>query len=147
MLAIDPIDGTSSYVLGLPMFGSLLSLLIDGEPVFGCIHLPALRETTFAASGHGCWCSHAGARPRRVHVGAPRRLSQAKVGMTCVKERSWLDQPGGLQAARLARRVGRLRMVGGCVQGETARILERTSIVAASSVRLRREICSAARER
>ena len=184
---VDPIDGTSSYVLGLPMFGSLLSLLIDGEPVFGCIHLPALRETTFAATGHGCWYSHAGARPRRVHVGAPRRLSQAKVGMTCVKERSWFDQPGGPQAARLARRVGRLRMVGDCVQyallcrgtldaavdpfmkpwdigalvpcvleaggsisdlqGETARILERTSIVAASSVTLRRELCSAARER
>ena len=48
---VDPIDGTASYVLGMPMFGSLLSLLIDGEPVFGCIHLPALRETTYAATG------------------------------------------------------------------------------------------------
>jgi histidinol-phosphatase len=52
---IDPIDGTASYVLGLPMFGTLLSLLIDGEPVFGCIHLGALKETTYAAQGHGCW--------------------------------------------------------------------------------------------
>src|SRR3569833_3485720 len=54
---LDPIDGTASYVLGMPMFGSLLSLLIDGAPVFGCIHLPALKETTYAAIGHGCWLS------------------------------------------------------------------------------------------
>jgi histidinol-phosphatase len=182
---IDPIDGTSSYVLGLPTFGSLLALLIDGEPVFGCIHLPALGETTFAGIGHGCWYSRAGAAARRVRVGAPRRLSRAKVGMTSVKERSWLNRPGGREAATLTRRVGRLRMAGDCVQyallcrgildaavdpfmrpwdiaalvpcvleaggsisdlrGETARILERTSIVAASSAGLRREICRAAR--
>ena len=181
---IDPIDGTAAYVLGLPMFGSLLSLLVDGEPVFGCIHLPALRETTFAATGHGCWHSRGGARPRRVRVGAPRPLSQAKVGMTSVKERSWVDRPGGRKVAMLAREVGRLRMVGDCVQyallcrgvldaavdpfmqpwdigalvpcvleaggsisdlhGETSRLLERTSIVAASSTGLRREICRAA---
>jgi histidinol-phosphatase len=184
---IDPIDGTSAYVLGLPMFGSLLSLLVDGAPVFGCIHLPALRETTFAGTGHGCWYSHGGAKPRRVHVGAPRPLSQAKVGMTSVKERSWLDRPGGPEVAMLARKVGRLRMVGDCVQyallcrgvldaavdpfmrpwdigalvpcvleaggsisdlqGQSAHILERTSIVAASSAGLRREICRAARGR
>jgi histidinol-phosphatase len=184
---VDPIDGTSSYALGLPMFGALLSLLVDGEPVFGCIHLPAMGETTFAATGHGCWYAAAGARPRRVHVGVARRLSQARVGMTSVKERSWLQRPGGRQVATLAHRVGRLRMVGDCVQyallcrgmldaavdpfmrpwdigalvpcvleaggsisdleGQTSRILERTSIVAASSVGLRRAICGAARRR
>src|SRR5580658_6436460 len=67
---IDPIDGTASYVLGLPMFGTLISLLIDGEPVFGCIHLSALRETTYAARGHGCWLKYEGASARRVRVSA-----------------------------------------------------------------------------
>lgn len=113
---VDPIDGTASYVLGMPMFGSLLSLLIDGEPVFGCIHLPALRETTYAAIGHGCWFSHEGAKARRVRVASPRPLSQAKVGMTAVKERPWLERPGGQAVAALAQQVGRLRMVGDCVQ-------------------------------
>jgi histidinol-phosphatase len=113
---VDPIDGTASYVLGMPMFGSLLSLLVDGEPVFGCIHLPALRETTYAAIGHGCWLSQAGGKARRVHVATPRRLSQAKVGMTSVKERPWLKRPGGRSVAALAQQVGRLRMVGDCVQ-------------------------------
>ncbi|HTY51226.1 MAG TPA: inositol monophosphatase family protein, partial [Steroidobacteraceae bacterium] len=90
---VDPIDGTASYVLGMPMFGTLLSLLIDGEPVFGCIHLPALGETTYAAAGSGCWLSRGGGKGRRVRVADPKRLSQAKVGMTGVKERSWYRKP------------------------------------------------------
>jgi histidinol-phosphatase len=113
---VDPIDGTASYVLGMPMFGSLLSLLIDGEPVFGCIHLPALRETTYAAIGHGCWLSRDGGKPRRVRVAQPRPLSQAKVGMTAVKEHAWVKRPGGRAVVDLAQHVGRLRMVGDCVQ-------------------------------
>jgi len=113
---VDPIDGTASYVLGLPMFGTLVSLLIDGVPVLGVIHLPALGETTYAAIGHGCWLLRAGGRPKRVRVSAAQPLARAKVGMTSVKEHAWYGEPGGLEVARLARKVGRLRMAGDCVQ-------------------------------
>jgi len=113
---VDPIDGTASYVLGIPMFGTLIALAVDGQPVFGCIHLPALRETTYAATGHGCWLVRPGARARRVHVATPRSLDEAKVGMTGFKERSWLERSGARAVAELAFRVGRLRMVGDCVQ-------------------------------
>lgn len=113
---VDPIDGTASYVLGMPMFGTLIGLIIDGEPVFGCIHLPALRETTYAASGHGCWLVRPGGKPRRVHVAPGRPIGDAKVGMTSFKERSWLKQRGAREVAGLALKVGRLRMVGDCVQ-------------------------------
>jgi histidinol-phosphatase len=113
---VDPIDGTASYVLGMPMFGTLIALIIDGEPVFGCVHLPALRETTYASVGHGCWLVRSGGRPRRVHVAESRALADAKVGMTSFKERSWLDRPGAREVAELAFEVGRLRMVGDCVQ-------------------------------
>jgi histidinol-phosphatase len=180
---VDPIDGTASYVLGMPMFGTLIALIIDGEPVFGCVHLPALRETTYAAVGHGCWLVRPGGRPRRVHVARSRALSDAKVGMTSFKERSWLDSSGAREIAELALKVGRLRMVGDCVQyplvcrgvldgavdplmkpwdiaaivpcileaggaisdlaGQTADLIGRSSIVAANSDELRREICRA----
>jgi histidinol-phosphatase len=178
---IDPIDGTASYVLGLPMFGTLLSLLIDGEPVFGCIHLGALQETTYAARGFGCWLSRNGARARRVRVAAPRRLSEAQVGLTSLKRSDLTRPPGPWQLGALARAAGRLRLVGDCVQyallcrgmldaavdpamkpwdigalapcvleaggsisdlrGESGRIVERSSLVAASSAGLRRAIC------
>jgi len=173
---LDPIDGTSSYVLGLPMFGTLVSLLIDGEPVFGINHLAALRETTFAASGHGCWLTRAGSRARRVRVAQPRALAQAQVGLTSLKESDLAHTPGPWRLRDLARAAGRLRLVGDCVQyalvcrgaldaavdplmkpwdigalavcvreaggavsdlnGETSRIVERTSLVAASSAGL-----------
>jgi histidinol-phosphatase len=113
---LDPIDGTASYVLGLPMFGTLLALLIDGEPVFGCIHLPALRETTYAARGFGCWLTRDGGRSRRVKVAAPRALSAAKVGLTSFKERDLTRHPGASRVSDLVRKVGRLRLVGDCVQ-------------------------------
>ncbi len=113
---VDPIDGTASYAIGMPMFGSLVSLIVDGVPVLGCIHLPSLGETTYAAIGHGCWLQHAGGAPRRIRVAAPRPMSQAKVGMTMVKEKGWYERPGGVEVLRLAQAVGRLRMVGDCVQ-------------------------------
>jgi len=178
---LDPIDGTASYVLGLPMFGTLVSLLIDGEPVFGCIHLPALRETTYAARGFGCWLTRGGARPRRVCVSAVRTLSSAKVGLTSFKQSDLARRPGAWRLTDLVRSAGRLRLVGDCVQyallcrgvidaavdplmnpwdigalapcvleaggcvsdlnGETTRIVERRSFVAASTSSLRRAIC------
>jgi histidinol-phosphatase len=113
---IDPIDGTASYVLGSPMFGTLLSLLVDGEPVFGCIHLGALQETTYAARGSGCWLSRSGARPRRVRVGAPCTLSEARVGLTSFKDSDLWYRPGQWQLSRLVQSTRRLRLVGDCVQ-------------------------------
>jgi len=179
---VDPIDGTASFVLGLPMFGTLLALLIDGEPVFGCIRLSALDETTYAATGRGCWLIRGRSRPRRVRVAAPKSLEHAKVGLTLFKERHLTQRPGAERVAELTRQVGRLRLVGDCVQyplvcrgaldaavdpqmkpwdiaalvpcvleaggsvsdfnGETSRIVERSSFVAASSASLRRAICA-----
>jgi len=179
---LDPIDGTASYVLGTPMFGTLISLLIDGSPVFGCIHLPALRETTYAATGFGCWYKRDGARARRARVAASRPLKQAQIGLTSFKQSDLLQTPGPLRLSDLLRSAGRLRLVGDCVQyallcrgtidaavdplmnpwdiaalvpcaleaggsvsdlaGQTTHLVERRSFVAASSTRLRREICS-----
>jgi histidinol-phosphatase len=178
---VDPIDGTSSYVLGSPMFGTLVSLLIDGEPVFGCIHLSALYETTYGAVGHGCWLKRAGERRQRVRVAPPKAFSQAQVGLSSFKCSDLLRSRGPLRLSGLLRGVGRMRLVGDCVQyallcrgvidaavdplmnpwdigplavcvreaggsvsdltGHTTRLVERRSLVAASSDRLRRAIC------
>jgi histidinol-phosphatase len=113
---LDPIDGTASYVLGSPMFGTLVSLLIDSEPVFGCIHLPVLKETTYAARGFGCWLMRDAGRPRRLAVAAPRSLSAAQVGFTSIAESDLARRPGVWKLGNLARSVGRLRLVGDCVQ-------------------------------
>jgi histidinol phosphatase-like enzyme (inositol monophosphatase family) len=58
---IDPIDGTRAYITGVPMWGVLLGLVIDGRPVAGWCRQPYLDETFTAVSGRG-WLEHAGER-------------------------------------------------------------------------------------
>lgn len=41
---LDPIDGTQSFVHGIPLFGTLIGLLHEGRPAYGCIHQPILRQ-------------------------------------------------------------------------------------------------------
>src|SRR6266568_3120015 len=52
---VDPIDGTFSFVHGVPLYGVLIALEIDGQPVVGVINLPALDEIVYAAHGLGCF--------------------------------------------------------------------------------------------
>jgi histidinol-phosphatase len=113
---LDPIDGTASYVLGLGTFGTLVALLVDGEPVFGCIHLPAMGETTYAGAGRGCWLLRRGGRARRVRVGVPRPLRMAETGLTSFKASDLAPRDGPWRLSELARAVGRVRLVGDCVQ-------------------------------
>jgi histidinol phosphatase-like enzyme (inositol monophosphatase family) len=69
---IDPIDGTFSFVRGVPLYGVLIGVERDSEPVLGVIHLPALDETAAAAIGEGChW------RGQRAHVSTTSELSDA----------------------------------------------------------------------
>src|SRR5574340_133470 len=41
---LDPIDGTKSFIAGMPAWGTLIGLLRFGEPVFGMMHQPFMRE-------------------------------------------------------------------------------------------------------
>jgi myo-inositol-1(or 4)-monophosphatase len=51
---VDPIDGTSNFVAGLPFFGVQIAVLRDGEPLLGGIALPALGEMLLAERDRGC---------------------------------------------------------------------------------------------
>ena len=51
---LDPIDGTKSFVQGVPFYGVLIGLERGNEPVLGVCYLPALNEMVAAAQGEGC---------------------------------------------------------------------------------------------
>ena len=51
---VDPIDGTRSFVRGVPLYGILIGLEVDGRVEVGVAHFPGIGETVAAASGHGC---------------------------------------------------------------------------------------------
>lgn len=51
---VDPIDGTRSFMRGVPLYGVLVGIEVDKEPVIGVAHFPALDETVVAGKGLGC---------------------------------------------------------------------------------------------
>jgi histidinol phosphatase-like enzyme (inositol monophosphatase family) len=69
---IDPIDGTYSFVHGVPLYAVLIGLEIEGESVLGAVNLPALNELVYAARGLGCFWNGEPAR-----VSATQTLSEA----------------------------------------------------------------------
>lgn len=52
---IDPIDGTAGFSRGLPIWATLISLMIDGRPVVGAVSAPAMGKAWFGAIGLGSW--------------------------------------------------------------------------------------------
>jgi myo-inositol-1(or 4)-monophosphatase len=70
---LDPIDGTKSFITGVPLWGTLIALLHQGQPILGCIHQPVLGQLVL---GDGTTTTING-RPTRVRTCAS--LSEATV--------------------------------------------------------------------
>ena len=52
---LDPIDGTANFLRGVPVWGTLIALAVDGVPVVGVASSPAMGRRWWAARGHGAW--------------------------------------------------------------------------------------------
>jgi histidinol-phosphatase len=107
---VDPIDGTSNFARGVPIWGALIALTIDGAPVVGVVSAPALGRRWWGATGHGAWLQHDGGEPRRLRVSAIDRLGDATLSYNNLQ--TW-DQYGYLdRLIALSRAVGRTRAFG-----------------------------------
>lgn len=81
---IDPIDGTKSFMSGVPLFGTLLSFEKDGVAQVGVCYFPATNELLYAERGEGAYYQHQVARvmevvdPARCMIccGSPTRLRE-----------------------------------------------------------------------
>lgn len=74
---VDPIDGTRSFIRGVPLYGVLLGLEVEGRIVVGAAYFPALDEMLAAAEGQGCYLNG-----RRCRVSPAASLSSATVCFT-----------------------------------------------------------------
>ena len=63
---LDPIDGTKSFIAGMPAWGTLIALLRSGEPVFGMMNQPFTRERFSGDGGAARYRGPAGDRALRV---------------------------------------------------------------------------------
>lgn len=71
---IDPIDGTTNFAHGLPMYCCSIALLEFGQPVLGLIHLPVLGETFTAQKGKGAYLNG-----EPIHVSQSRNLESSLI--------------------------------------------------------------------
>ena len=107
---VDPIDGTANFVRGVPIWGSLIALAIDGVPQLGVVSAPALGRRWWAATGHGAWLQLAGEPARPIRVSGIDELAEATLSYNSLK--GW-DDEGRLDAVvALSRAVGRTRAFG-----------------------------------
>ncbi len=63
---IDPIDGTKTFLHGVPLYSVLIGLEIEGKSEVGVAYFPALDEMLAAATGEGCWSNGRRARVSEV---------------------------------------------------------------------------------
>ncbi len=130
---IDPIDGTSNFLRGVPVWATLIALAVDGEPVVGVVSAPALGKRWWATKGNGAWVddSHdalgtisvpdelrgllgepiaAASEPRRLQVSQVATLADASISYNSLQQ--W-DQAGYLnELVELSRKVWRTRAYG-----------------------------------
>jgi myo-inositol-1(or 4)-monophosphatase len=94
---IDPIDGTKSFIRGVPLYAVLLGLEIEGQAQVGAAYFPALDELIYAGAGLGCWWNG-----RRAHVSTIAEFDRAYMTTTSVQA---FERCGRKQVfERLARR-------------------------------------------
>ncbi len=71
---IDPIDGTKSFIHGVPLFGTLIALYHKNVPIASVIRLPAMKSAVWAVNGGGAFLDG-----REVHASKVSQLSDALV--------------------------------------------------------------------
>ncbi|MCG8462500.1 MAG: inositol monophosphatase family protein, partial [Holophagales bacterium] len=96
---LDPIDGTKSFVRGVPLYAVLVAVAIEGVPKVGVIHLPALGETVSARQGGGCYWNG-----RRSRVSDLEHLDRALVLTSDFPGHEQARTPSRLYAAAGLRR-------------------------------------------
>jgi histidinol-phosphatase len=74
---LDPVDGTKSFIHGVPLFGTLIGLQIGDHLVLGVCRFPALDEVVYAVQSQGTWWQIGNASPQRVRVSTVATLSEA----------------------------------------------------------------------
>ena len=107
---IDPIDGTKNFVRGVPVWATLIALLVDGRPVAGVVTAPALARRWYASEGGGAWRQFAGGALRRLHVSSVGELGDASLSMSSLE--GWTARDLRDQFLGLTEQTWRLRGYG-----------------------------------
>ena len=104
---VDPIDGTKSFIRGVPLYGTMIAVEVEGISRVGVIRFPPLGITLSAASGLGCHANGA-----RCQVSTTSTLAQASVMVTALND--MVKYLGEASLLRLLQRSSMQRTWGDC---------------------------------
>jgi len=93
---IDPIDGTKNFVRGVPVWATLISLVVDDEVVLGVVSAPMLQRRWWASSGNGAWTGRSLLKATRCQVSDVRRLERGRLDdFLSLSRRCWRTRAYG----------------------------------------------------
>ena len=108
---IDPIDGTAGFSRGIPIWGTLIALAIDGKPVVGVVSAPALGQRWWGGKGLGAWTQRSGDKEATaLAVSNVQNLSDATFSYNSMV--GWLDDGRAQALKSLVQSVWRARAIG-----------------------------------
>ncbi len=134
---LDPIDGTKSFIAGVPLYATLLSYEVDQQPVLGVCYFPALDEMLFAEQGGGAWFN---GRPCRVSPTTdPARAIICHAGFKGMAQHGFASGLGRIAAQTLATRTwcdayGHALVASGRVEAMIDPVIARWDISAISVI-------------
>ncbi len=91
---IDPIDGTKNFVRGVPVWATLIALVVNEEVVLSVVSAPQLQRRWWASNGNGAWTGRSLLKASRCQVSDIRRLEDASLAYSSLhgwEERDRLD--------------------------------------------------------
>ena len=107
---VDPIDGTKNFVRGVPVWATLISLVVDDEVVVGVVSAPQLQRRWWASAGGGAWSGKSLLKATRMQVSDVRRLEDASFSYSSLS--GWEDRDRLEDVLSLMRRCWRTRAYG-----------------------------------
>ena len=107
---VDPIDGTKNFVRGVPVWATLISLMVNDEVVVGVVSAPALGRRWWASLGGGAYAGKSLMSPSPCRVSQVGALEDASLSYASIS--GWVESGQGQEFVDLLRTCWRTRAYG-----------------------------------
>ena len=109
---VDPLDGTTNYSQGLPLFTVSIALQYRGETIVGVVYAPYLKELFTAVKDGGAYMSYGYRTPARIRVAQKRTLATSVLATGFPTDKDANPDNNSDNVARIVPHVRDLRRLG-----------------------------------
>ena len=109
---VDPLDGTTNFSQGLPIFSVSIALQHRGETIAGVVYAPYLDELFVASKGDGAYMTYHGGEWKELHVSGKRKLDSSVIATGFPYDKGTNPDNNSVEASRIIPLVRDLRRFG-----------------------------------